>query len=76
MSTWIHLLLLLLLPIICAAESKQWNDLTHEEKNASIWIIIFCVAGAIGLSISAAGGAFFVMSRRNRNQGDQVMVVR
>ncbi|CAO4372382.1 unnamed protein product [Caenorhabditis nigoni] len=75
MSTWIHLLLLLLLPIISDAAAKTWDTATTEEKNAAIWLWIFIIAGAIGVSISAAGGAFFVMSRRNRNQGGQVMVV-
>ncbi|PIC31690.1 hypothetical protein B9Z55_012304 [Caenorhabditis nigoni] len=73
MSTWIHLLLLL--PIISAAEVKQWNDYSKEEQNAAIWIWLIIIGVSIGISVSIAAGAFFVMSRRNRNQGGQVMVV-
>ncbi|UMM26585.1 hypothetical protein L5515_010221 [Caenorhabditis briggsae] len=76
MSTWILLLLLILLPISSVAKVKQWNEYSKDEQNAAIWIWICIIAAAIGISISASVGAFFVMSRRNQNQGGQVMVVR
>ncbi|CAO4372368.1 unnamed protein product [Caenorhabditis nigoni] len=71
MSTWIHLLLFLL-PTISAL--NQWSDLNEKERNQGIVLWLIIVGVSIGISVSIAGGAFFVMSRRNRNQG-QMMVV-
>ncbi|UMM26586.1 hypothetical protein L5515_010222 [Caenorhabditis briggsae] len=67
MSTWIHLLLLLL-PIV----SGTYQEATPEQKNAAVWIVIGCICGGMAISASVAVG-IFMMNRRN---ADQVLVLR
>ncbi|PIC31656.1 hypothetical protein B9Z55_012280 [Caenorhabditis nigoni] len=67
MSTWIHLLLLLL-PIV----SGTYQEATPEQKNIAVWIVIGCICGGMAISASVAVG-IFMMNRRN---ADQVLVVR